>query len=68
MNVANGDEEKDGDHDGYPFSGYYLPYPDAGYEGLVSTISDKALPDDVQVDVAYTLVTFNSWVVQPSKH
>ncbi|KAL7622027.1 hypothetical protein AAE478_007528 [Parahypoxylon ruwenzoriense] len=25
---------------GYPFSGYYLPYPDKAYEGLVSTISD----------------------------
>ncbi|KAI0173462.1 hypothetical protein GGR52DRAFT_580102 [Hypoxylon sp. FL1284] len=25
---------------GYPFSGYYLPYPDKSYEGLVSTISD----------------------------
>ncbi|KAI5861466.1 hypothetical protein GGS23DRAFT_576919 [Durotheca rogersii] len=25
---------------GYPFAGYYLPYPDKPYEGLVSTISD----------------------------
>ncbi|KAI1073776.1 hypothetical protein F5B20DRAFT_492978 [Whalleya microplaca] len=25
---------------GYPFSGYYLPYPDTSYEGIVSTISD----------------------------
>lgn len=25
---------------GYPFSGYFLPYPDSEYEGLVSTISD----------------------------
>ncbi|KAI0433020.1 hypothetical protein F5Y09DRAFT_300063 [Xylaria sp. FL1042] len=25
---------------GYPFSGYFLPYPDTKYEGLVSTISD----------------------------
>ncbi|KAI2633118.1 hypothetical protein GGS26DRAFT_590713 [Hypomontagnella submonticulosa] len=25
---------------GYPFSGYYLPYPEKSYEGLVSTISD----------------------------
>ncbi|KAI4871203.1 hypothetical protein F4820DRAFT_401821 [Hypoxylon rubiginosum] len=25
---------------GYPFSGYYLPYPEKTYEGLVSTISD----------------------------
>ncbi|KAI0190116.1 hypothetical protein F4808DRAFT_453922 [Astrocystis sublimbata] len=24
---------------GYPFSGYFLPYPDTEYEGLVSTIS-----------------------------
>ncbi|KUJ08276.1 uncharacterized protein LY89DRAFT_789096 [Mollisia scopiformis] len=26
----------------HPFGGYYLPYPDAGYEGLVSTITDVA--------------------------
>lgn len=25
---------------GYSFSGYFLPYPDTNYEGLVSTISD----------------------------
>ncbi|CAJ2505775.1 Uu.00g131690.m01.CDS01 [Anthostomella pinea] len=25
---------------GYPFSGYYLPYPDTPYEGIVSTVSD----------------------------
>ncbi|KAK7753822.1 hypothetical protein SLS62_004188 [Diatrype stigma] len=25
---------------GHPFSGYFLPYPDSQYEGLVSTISD----------------------------
>ncbi|KPM39772.1 hypothetical protein AK830_g6778 [Neonectria ditissima] len=25
---------------GYPFSGYFLPYPDSTYEGLVTTISD----------------------------
>ncbi|KAM5348283.1 hypothetical protein ACJ41O_008107 [Fusarium nematophilum] len=25
---------------GYAFSGYYLPYPDTEYEGLVTTISD----------------------------
>ncbi|RYO93387.1 hypothetical protein DL766_000777 [Monosporascus sp. MC13-8B] len=25
---------------GHPFAGYYLPYPDTQYEGLVSTISD----------------------------
>ncbi|OTA61579.1 hypothetical protein K449DRAFT_406028 [Hypoxylon sp. EC38] len=25
---------------GHPFAGYYLPYPDKPYEGLVSTISD----------------------------
>lgn len=24
----------------HPFTGYYLPYPDASYEGLVSTISE----------------------------
>lgn len=26
----------------HPFAGYYLPYPDANYEGLVSTITDVA--------------------------
>ncbi len=25
---------------GHPFAGYYLPYPDAAYEGLVSTVCD----------------------------
>jgi hypothetical protein len=25
----------------HPFSGYYLPYPDSNFEGLVSTISDN---------------------------
>ncbi|KAI1656435.1 hypothetical protein F4813DRAFT_390802 [Daldinia decipiens] len=25
---------------GHPFAGYYLPYPDKTYEGIVSTISD----------------------------
>ncbi|OAL40647.1 hypothetical protein AYO20_00383 [Fonsecaea nubica] len=25
---------------GHPFAGYFLPYPDTKYEGLVSTISD----------------------------
>ena len=25
---------------GHPFAGYYLPYPDTSYEGLVSTICD----------------------------
>ena len=27
---------------GHPFAGYYLPYPDANYEGLVSTITEEA--------------------------
>lgn len=27
----------------HAFAGYYLPYPDAKFEGLVSTISDKIL-------------------------
>ncbi|KAF4303285.1 hypothetical protein GTA08_BOTSDO08754 [Botryosphaeria dothidea] len=27
---------------GHPFAGYFLPYPDAGHEGLVSTITDVA--------------------------
>ncbi|TGO38657.1 hypothetical protein BHYA_0070g00280 [Botrytis hyacinthi] len=26
----------------HPFAGYYLPYPDSNYEGLVSTITDVA--------------------------
>lgn len=26
----------------HPFAGYYLDYPDAEYEGLVSSITDKA--------------------------
>lgn len=26
----------------HPFTGYYLPYPDSTYEGLVSTITDVA--------------------------
>ena len=33
------------DHDvpfGHPFAGYYLPYPEAGFPGLVSTITDEA--------------------------
>ncbi|KAI0401301.1 hypothetical protein F4802DRAFT_609474 [Xylaria palmicola] len=34
------EEESENLDDGYPFSGYFLPYPDATYEGLVSTISD----------------------------
>lgn len=25
----------------HPFSGYFLPYPDSNFEGLVSTISDE---------------------------
>lgn len=28
---------------GHPFAGYYLPYPDVKYEGLVSTISDETM-------------------------
>lgn len=27
---------------GHPFAGYYLPYPDSIYEGLVSTITNVA--------------------------
>ncbi|KAI0534175.1 hypothetical protein GGR58DRAFT_516336 [Xylaria digitata] len=34
------DEESEDTDEGYPFSGYFLPYPDTKYEGLVSTISD----------------------------
>ncbi|CAM1503159.1 Fc.00g079350.m01.CDS01 [Cosmosporella sp. VM-42] len=34
------DEPSDSVRNGYPFSGYFLPFPDKAYEGLVSTISD----------------------------
>ncbi|KAI0491010.1 hypothetical protein F4859DRAFT_508800 [Xylaria cf. heliscus] len=33
------DEGPEPTDDGYPFSGYFLPYPGTSYEGLVSTIS-----------------------------
>ncbi|KAJ8126333.1 hypothetical protein O1611_g7306 [Lasiodiplodia mahajangana] len=33
-------DDSDTTDDGYPFSGYFLPYPGTQYEGLVSTISD----------------------------
>ncbi|KAL1594575.1 hypothetical protein SLS60_010336 [Paraconiothyrium brasiliense] len=32
----------DGGAYGHPFAGYYLPYPDTKYEGLVTTITDVA--------------------------
>ena len=32
----------DGSPLGHPYAGYYLPYPDAKYEGLVTTITDVA--------------------------
>lgn len=32
----------DGDAFGHPYAGYYLPYPDTKYEGLVTTITDAA--------------------------
>ncbi|KAI1753248.1 hypothetical protein F4782DRAFT_529568 [Xylaria castorea] len=37
---ASHDEHLEPADDGYPFSGYFLPYPGTSYEGLVSTISD----------------------------
>ncbi|KAI0546616.1 hypothetical protein F4679DRAFT_575303 [Xylaria curta] len=37
---ASHDEDPEPTDDGYPFSGYFLPYPGTSYEGLVSTISD----------------------------
>ncbi|KAI0865857.1 hypothetical protein F4860DRAFT_526237 [Xylaria cubensis] len=37
---ASHDENPEPTDDGYPFSGYFLPYPGTSYEGLVSTISD----------------------------
>ncbi|KAI0413458.1 hypothetical protein F5X98DRAFT_283960 [Xylaria grammica] len=38
--LASHEEDSGTVDDGYPFSGYFLPYPDTKYEGLVSTISD----------------------------
>ncbi|KAF2648727.1 hypothetical protein K491DRAFT_574474, partial [Lophiostoma macrostomum CBS 122681] len=32
----------DGRPYGHPYAGYYLPYPDVKYEGLVTTITDEA--------------------------
>lgn len=32
----------DGEPLGHPYAGYYLPYPDSSYEGLVTTITDAA--------------------------
>ncbi|KAF2471850.1 uncharacterized protein BDR25DRAFT_23662 [Lindgomyces ingoldianus] len=32
----------DGESFGHPYAGYYLPYPDEKYEGLVTTITDEA--------------------------
>ncbi|KAI1124377.1 hypothetical protein F5Y10DRAFT_249499 [Nemania abortiva] len=37
---ASHDDDSHTADDGYPFSGYFLPYPGTQYEGLVSTISD----------------------------
>ncbi|KAF2460439.1 hypothetical protein BDY21DRAFT_361394 [Lineolata rhizophorae] len=36
------DGSEDGEPWGHPFCGYYLPYPDTEYEGLVSSITDEA--------------------------
>ncbi|CAO2655783.1 Nn.00g045860.m01.CDS01 [Neocucurbitaria sp. VM-36] len=33
---------EDGSPCGHPYAGYYLPYPDSKYEGLVTTITDVA--------------------------
>lgn len=33
---------EDGSPLGHPYAGYYLPYPDTKYEGLVTTITDVA--------------------------
>ncbi|ORY12812.1 hypothetical protein BCR34DRAFT_284207 [Clohesyomyces aquaticus] len=32
----------DGEAFGHPYAGYFLPYPDEKYEGLVTTITDEA--------------------------
>ena len=38
---------------GHPFAGYYLPYPDSKYEGMVSTIvEDPPILNWVYVDAA----------------
>ncbi|KAF7562835.1 hypothetical protein G7046_g1287 [Stylonectria norvegica] len=38
--LSDEEEPSEATSGGYPFSGYFLPYPDTPYEGLVSTISD----------------------------
>ena len=38
--AADEEEPVDSIRNGYPFSGYFLPYPDSEYEGLVTTIND----------------------------
>ncbi|KAI3339732.1 hypothetical protein F4824DRAFT_487686 [Ustulina deusta] len=38
--ITSHDDDSETFDNGYPFSGYFLPYPDTKYEGLVSTISD----------------------------
>ncbi|KAI0439357.1 hypothetical protein F4803DRAFT_47616 [Xylaria telfairii] len=35
------DDEPEPADNPHPFSGYFLPYPDTSYEGLVSTLSDN---------------------------
>jgi hypothetical protein len=34
----------------YPFTGYFLPYPDTGYDGLVMTINNENMLHWVYVD------------------
>lgn len=38
IDTGTGDEKSYG----HPYAGYYLPYPDTSYEGLVTTITDVA--------------------------
>ncbi|GJN85451.1 hypothetical protein PLIIFM63780_009018 [Purpureocillium lilacinum] len=40
LDSRDGDAQSPSSGSGHLFSGYYLPYPDSGYEGLVSTISN----------------------------
>ncbi|KAI2780479.1 hypothetical protein F4815DRAFT_499746 [Daldinia loculata] len=39
-NLSADDNAANTTSSGHPFAGYYLPYPDKTYEGIVSTISD----------------------------
>ena len=42
ITAPESDDAKDDSNNGHPFAGYFLPYPDTDYEGLVSTTTDAA--------------------------